>query len=216
MTRDPGMKALCPGGAALGAVVAAVLAAGASHAEGTVRAVTVIGPIQPRAATLTNPAGVSIDILPTPRIEVGQKLAVEVSSRKPGYLILVDVDASGKVTQIYPNLHSMQLPQGTSLTSNLLEPGRPVAVPDSRNPFARFEFVAEPPSGRGMIVALVSTKPVQVVDLPDVPQDRLDPESAAEFLQQAAGELKIAPRERDAALADPQWSFAVTGYSIGP
>lgn len=206
------MKSLGLGVAAL----VAGLAVGDVHAEGTSRAVTVIGPIEPRAATLTNGAGVSIDILPAPQIEVGQRLAVKVSTRKPGYLILVDVDATGKVTQIYPNLHSMQLPQGTTETSNLVEPGRPVSVPDSRNPFAHFEFVAEPPSGRGMIVALVSTKPVQVVDLPDVPQDRLDAESAAEFLQKAASELKIAPRERNAALADPQWSFAVTGYSIAP
>lgn len=199
-----------------GLVLVFVLAASESHAEGKVRAVTVIGPVQPRAATLANAANVSIEILPTPRIEVGQKLEVKVSATKPGYLILLDVDATGKVTQIYPNLHSMQIPQGASVTSNLLQPGQPVLVPDPRNPFAHFEFVAEPPSGRGMIVALLSTKPVQVVDVPDVPQDRLDNEAAAEFLQQAAGELKIAPQDRKAGLVDPQWSFAATGYSIGP
>lgn len=204
----------CPG---LGVLVLVSLAvASESRAEGKARAVTVIGPIQARVATLANAAGVSIDILPTPRIEVGQKLEVKVSTRKPGYLILVDVDATGKVTQIYPNLHSMQIPQGASVTSNLLQPGQPVSVPDPRNPFAHFEFVAEPPSGRGMIVALLSTKPVQVVDLPDVPQDRLDTEAAAEFLQQAASELKIALQDRTPALADPQWSFAAAGYSIGP
>ncbi len=212
MTRDAAIKASHLGGA----VLIWLLAAGACRAEGTTRAVTVIGPVAPRAATLANAAEVSIDILPTPQIEVGQKLEIKVSTRKPGYLILVDVDASGKVTQIYPNLHSMQLPLGTSVTSNLLAPGQPVLVPDPRNPFAHFEFVAEPPSGRGMIVALLSTQPVQVVDLPDVPQDRLDSEAAAEFLQQAAGALKIAPQDRKAALADPQWSFAATGYSIGP
>jgi hypothetical protein len=206
------MQRFCLGIVAL----VAALAAGESRAEGRSRAVTVIGPVEPRAGTLANAAGVAIDILPTSRIDVGQRLAVKVTTRKPGYLILVDVDAAGRVTQIYPNLHSMQLPQGSSVTSNLLEPGRPVSVPDLRNPFAHFEFVAEPPAGQGMIVALLSAKPVQVVDLPDVPQDRLDSESAAEFLQQAAGELKIAPQDRAAVLADPQWSFAAAGYSIEP
>jgi hypothetical protein len=211
MTWGAGMKYV-----GFGLVALIALGVSDNRAEGTVRAVTVIGPVQPRVATLANAAGVSIDILPTPQIEVGQKLAVKVSTKKPGYLILVDVDATGKVTQIYPNLHSMQIPQGASETANLLEPGRPVAVPDSRNPFAHFEFIAEPPAGQGMIVALLSAKPVQVVDLPDVPQDRLDSESAAEFLQKAAGELKIAPKDHKVALADPQWSFAATGYSIGP
>lgn len=211
MTWRVGMKQV-----GLGLVALMALGVSESRAEGRVRAVTVIGPVQARVASSANAAGVSIDILPTPRIELGQKLVVKVSTKKPGYLILVDVDATGKVTQIYPNLHSMQIPRGASETANLLEPGRPVAVPDSRNPFAHFEFIAEPPAGQGMIVALLSAKPVQVVDLPDVPRDRLDRESAAEFLLEAAGELRIAPKDRKVALVDPQWSFAATGYSIEP
>lgn len=196
-------------------VLATTLAAGGLHAEGKVRAVTVIGPVQPRMASLSNAAGLTIDILPAPQVELGQRLAIKVSAKKPGYLILVDVDATGKVTQIYPNLHSMRIPFGASETSNLVEPGRPVSIPDARNPFANFEFVAEPPTGRGMIVALLSAKPVHVVDLPDVPQDQLDGAAAAGFLQEAAGSLKIAPQEVAAKLTDPQWSFAAMAYSIG-
>jgi hypothetical protein len=193
-----------------------VFGANETYGEGTVRAVTVIGPIEPRVARLANTAGLSIDILPKPQVEVGDSLVVKVSTKTAGYLILVDVDAAGKVRQIYPNLHSMQIPRGTSETANLLEPGRPVAVPDSHNPFAHFEFIAAPPVGQGMIVALLSAKPVQLVDLPDVPQDRVDSDFAAEFLQKAAAELKIAPNQTNVALTDPQWSFAAAGYSIGP
>jgi hypothetical protein len=195
--------------------LAVILAASELHAEGKVRAVTVIGPVHPRVAALSNAAGITIDIMPTAQVELGQRLAFKVSAKRPGYLILVDVDATGKVTQIYPNLHSMRIPQGASETSNLLEPGKPVSIPDARNPFAHFEFVAEPPSGRGMIIALLSAKPVHVVDLPDVPPDQLEGEAAAGFLQQAAQNLKIAPQEARAPLADPQWSFAAAAYTIG-
>lgn len=202
------------GGSALW--LAAAAAFGMARAEGKVRAVTVIGPIEPRATSLSNAAGLTIDILPNAKIELGQRLAIKVGAKKPGYLILVDVDATGKVTQIYPNLHSMRIPQGASPTSNFVEPGRPVSIPDPRNPFANFEFVAEPPTGRGMILALLSPEPVHVVDLPDVPEDQLTGEAAAGFLQEAAGSLKIAPQDVAARLMDPHWSFAAMAYSIGP
>lgn len=196
--------------------LAAAAASGMIHAEGKTRAVTIIGPIEPRATSLSNTAGLTIDILPDAKIELGERLAIKIGAKKPGYLILVDVDATGKVTQIYPNLHSMRIPQGASPTSNFVEPGRPVSIPDPRNPFANFEFVAEPPTGRGMIVALLSAEPVHVVDLPDVPQDRLAGKAAAGFLQEAAGSLKIAPQDVVARLTDPHWSFAALAYSIGP
>lgn len=196
-------------------LLAGMVAPDALHGEGRSRAVIVIGPVEPRAGSLHNTAGLAIDILPAPQVELGQRLVVKVGAKKPGYLILVDVDATGRVTQIYPNLHSMRLPQGATETSNYLEPGHPVSIPDPSNPFAHFEFIAEPPPGRGMIVALLSTKPVQVADLPDVPEDRLDGDTAAEFLQRAADDLKIAPQEAKSQLIDPQWSIAATAYSIG-
>ena len=51
-----------------------------------------------------------------------------------------------------------------------IRPGqvREVPIPEL-NP-AIYELVAQEPKGLGMIVAILSTKPVQIVDLPDLPK----------------------------------------------
>jgi len=165
-------------------------------------------------AKVNNPAGMSIQIMPVAEIKLGTKIFVKVSTKKPGYLILVDVDANGKVTQIYPNIHSMTIPGGATENTNFLKSNMTVSVPDPSNPFAHFEFVAEPPLGKGMIIALLSAQPVHVVDLPDVPQELLGSGEEMSFLYDAASALRIASHEATAPLADPRWSFAAKPYSI--
>lgn len=199
-------------GAALALI--ASLSGGAAYGQGPTRNVTIISPLRPDHALAANTAGLGIEILPAAEFEIGAKIGFKVTTKTPGYLILVDVDATGKVTQRYPNLYSMALPQGASETSNLLKPGKAVTIPDPANPFAHFEYVAEAPIGQGMIVALLSAKPVHLVDLPDVPLELLGSQAAADFICEAARNLRIAPRDASAQLADPQWSFAIKFYSI--
>lgn len=171
-----------------------------------------------RAANITakvnNAADLKIELMPEPDIKIGKKILIKASTKKPGYLILMDVDAAGKVTQIYPNIHSMTIPRGAAENTNFLQSGTTVSIPDPSNAFAHFEYVAEPPPGEGMIVALLSPKPVHVVDLPDVPQDLVGSQSAMDFLYDAARALRIAPHDANAPLADPQWSFAAVPYKI--
>jgi hypothetical protein len=174
----------------------------------------------PAAPHYENAAGLAIEILPAHEVEIGGKVLFKVSSKKPGYLILVDVDAGGKVTQIYPNLYSMAIPLGATMTipkgatesSNLLKPGRTIVIPDANDPLARFEYVAEPPSGQGIIIALLSSKPVHMADLPDVPSNLAGSPGAIDFLYQAARDLRLAPEGTQ--LADPQWSFEAKFYAI--
>ncbi|VTZ48153.1 conserved exported hypothetical protein [Methylocella tundrae] len=197
------------------AAVLGLCSAGA-FAQGVTRNVTVVNPSSLSEVNADNAAGVAIDILPSDQFAIGAKVVFRVTTKKPGYLILVDVDASGKVTQRYPNLYSMALPAGASENANLVQPGKPVAIPDLSNPFAHFEYIAEAPAGQGLILALLSPKPVHVVDLPDVPQEMIGTNAAANFLYDAARRLRIAGRDAGAPLADPQWSFAVKSYSITP
>lgn len=203
-------------------LAAALLLAGCSGAtaqeqkQGLTRAVTVVAPEKPDLAGRDNAAGVSVDILPSDEFAVGSKVEFRVRAKKPGYVVLVDVDSSGKVSQRYPNLYSMALPAGASEKANLIQPGRPVLIPNRFNPFAAFEYVAEPPVGQGLIFVLVSPKPVHVVDLPDVPPETLRSGEAIGFLIEAAKKLRIADRDRKGPLADPEWSFAAKAYSITP
>jgi hypothetical protein len=192
----------------------------AAFGQGPTRNVTIVNPPaappKPEQYEAENAAGVALDILPADQFPVGARVGFRVTAKKAGYLILVDVDAAGKVTQRYPNLYSMALPAGASENANLVEPGRTVSVPNPANPFAHFEYVAEAPAGQGLIVALLSQRPVHVVDLPDVPPEMLGTKAAVKFLCEAARALRIAGRDGAAPLADPEWSFAFKPYSIGP
>jgi hypothetical protein len=188
----------------------------AALGESATRNVTVVAPPPLERFEAENAAGVELDILPSDRFPIGAKVVFRVTVKKPGYLILIDVDSTGKVTQRFPNLYSMALPAGASENANLVEPGKTAAIPNLANPFAHFEYVAEAPAGPGLIVAMLSPKPVHVVDLPDVPRDMLGTQAAVGFLCDAARALRIAGRDAGAPLADPAWSFAVRAYSIMP
>jgi hypothetical protein len=200
----------------LATVFVVVASASALCAQETTRGVTVVAPTRLEMPQYDNFAGLALDILPSAEFPIGSKVAFKLTANKPGYLILIDVDANGKVSQRYPNLLSMTLPQGANEAANFIEPGKTVLIPDLRNPFAHFEYVAEPPEGPGLIMALLSPKPVHVVDLPDVPRNLAGQPAAADFLKDAARNLRIAPREAQAPLQDPNWSFVVKPYSIIP
>jgi secreted trypsin-like serine protease len=161
-----------------------------------------------------NPAGVSIEILPGDDVAVGQKIAFRVQAKKQGYLVLIDVDASGKLTQIWPNRHSMATPKGEKPTANLLKAGKVLTVPDMGNPFAGFEYVAEPPSGRGMVVAVMSDQPVQVIDLPDMPVTLGGQRAALDYVYRLAQSLRITPADEAGRIVQPKWSFASKPYTI--
>jgi len=164
------------------------------------------------AAKLPNAAGLAMQILPGPDIAIGSQVSIQVSSRKPGYLILVDIDVNGRLAQIYPNPMSLMLPGGIRENLNLLRPGKPMQIPDPQNPFAGFQLVASPPAGTAMVLALLSERPVQLIDLPDVPAQLLGSASAADYLSKIANELRI-PGVADR-LDEAHWSFDVKFYAI--
>ncbi len=163
---------------------------------------------------IPNAAGVSMQILPGPDIEVGSQVSFQISSKKPGYLILVDVDATGKLVQIYPNPMSLLAPGGVRDNVNLLRPGKSFRVPDRENVYAGFEFVASPPSGTAMVVAILSDRPVQRVDLPDIPLSLAGQASAVDYLTKLANELRIPDASGNGRLAEPHWSFDAKFYTI--
>lgn len=65
-----------------------------------------------------------------------------------------------------------------------------------------------------MVVAFLSDKPVQMVDLPDVPVAMTGQAAALTFLTKLAGDLRI-PQGNDAVrLEEPHWSFDAKFYAI--
>ena len=187
--------------------------AGASHAALGVARPPNLGAMQ---ASLRgrNAAGVVLEILPRTELQVGEKIALRVATRKQGYLVLVDVDAAGKLTQIYPNRRSLLLAEGGQETANLVKPGRPITIPEIGDPYAGFEFVASPPAGFAMIVAILSDRPVQMLDLPDVPPALIGQGGAISYLTDWTSNLRIASAGATGQLQEANWSFDAKLYQI--
>ncbi|RXT25293.1 peptidase C14 [Rhizobium leguminosarum] len=159
-----------------------------------------------------NEAGVAVDVLPGTAVSIGDKVAMRVSTKKSGYLILVDIDASGKLTQLYPNKRSMGLKPTAKSGDSRLDPARPVVVPDARNPYTGFEYVVEGPAGVGMVVAILSDKPIEVLDLPDVPTPLVGQRAAFNYVYDLARSLRIVGDDENG--AQGKWSFDSKFYRI--
>jgi Domain of unknown function (DUF4384) len=166
-----------------------------------------------KSVKLANPADLAVEITPGPEIAPGAKVSFRITTKKPGYLILVDVDPSGKLEQIYPNPMSLTAnPNRESV--NLIRPGTPLQLPSAADGKSRFEFIASPPFGTAMVVALLSDRPVQMIDLPDVPAGLLGSTAGAELLSKVATELRIPDPKRGGAFLEPRWSFDAKFYAI--
>ena len=162
---------------------------------------------------VANPAELAIAILPGPDIAVGARVSFRITTKKLGYLILVDVDPTGKLAQIYPNPMSLATRSDRD-SANLVRPGTPVQLPNPADRAAGFEFIASPPLGTAMVVALLSDRPVQMIDLPDVPPGMLGSAAAATLLSKAVNELRIANPKDNGAVIEPHWSFDAKFYAI--
>jgi hypothetical protein len=163
-----------------------------------------------RPIKVQNPAGVELAVLPDVEVVPGTRVSLRIATKQQGYLIVVDVDPTGKLTQIYPNRHSLQV-RDSRETLNLIKPGQPITIPNRDNPFAGFEFVASQPAGVGMLVAILSDRPVHLVDLPDIAPPH-NGQTAFDQLMEVARRLRIA--REDGALAEAKWSFDAKLYLV--
>jgi hypothetical protein len=103
---------------------------------------------------------------------------------------------------------------GVRENSNFLRPGKPFRIPERANVYSGFEFIASPPSGTAMVIAILSDRPVQKVDLPDVPVFLLGSASAVDYLTKLANELRIPDASGNGRLAEAHWSFDAKFYAI--
>lgn len=173
-----------------------------------------MGNIDIRQTTIRadNSAGLELAILPDLELAAGTKVTLRVVTRKEGYLILVDVDPSGKLTQIYPNRHTLERRDNPEML-NFIKPGQSVTIPNQNNPYAGFEFVASPPAGVAMLVAILSDKPVHMLDLPDISPPQAG-QVAFDQLLEVARRLRIAREDGNTALEEPIWSFDAKLYLV--
>ena len=172
-----------------------------------------VAPQPPAESKNANPAGIAVDILPGKVLPLGTQIIFRVTVKKPGWLILVDIDSTGKLTQIFPNGLSSIYQKAAQPGSNKIEPGQTVQVPDAAGA-KDYEFVASPPAGTGMIVAMLSDRPVDVVDLPDVPAALAGQPGALDFVKENTRSLRIMQEDESEEPLAPQWSFDTKTYAI--
>jgi len=160
---------------------------------------------------IPNTASVSLRMSPGQSVSVGTKVSFRVTTRKPGYLLLVDIDANGTMSQIFPSPE--MIVQFQQAAANLVKPGEELLIPNSAAKQRGFEYVITPPTGEATMVAILSDRRVQIIDLPDKVEK---PRSAAETISSLTkwtSELRI-PDPRTGKLQPSNWSFDIKPYSI--
>ena len=93
---------------------------------------------------------VRLEIRPGSKVAVGDEIEVVVESDRAGNLVLLDVDAAGRLVQIFPNHLSVQ-----SGVPERIRAGERVSLPGRQS---GFRFQATTPVGRGVLIAVVSDK----------------------------------------------------------
>ena len=161
-------------------------------------------------AKVENSAEVSVEMMPGQTVSVGSLVSFRVTSKKAGYLVLVDVDTTGHLTQIYPNTAS--LTRTSRANGNYIKPGGTLTIPLATDPYAGIRYVVSPPNGQAMIVAILSAQPVQILDLPDVPTDIKEKSALLAYLAKWMNELRIP--DDASQLREAKWSFNAKSYTI--
>jgi hypothetical protein len=158
-----------------------------------------------------NGAGLALDIIPGGEVIAGSKIGFRFTTKKPGYLILLNIDAAGRLSQIFP-----EAPTEAGAVREepcLIKPGKPLTIPQLGSPYATFEFIADPPAGVAMFVALLSDKPVQLVDLPNAPPPAFAPADTLKYVRDQTLTL-VVPTGNGDQLERPKWSFDGKAYLI--
>jgi hypothetical protein len=160
---------------------------------------------------IANSAELSVEMTPGEIVSVGSRVSFRITSKKSGYIVLIDVDATGKLRQIYPNTAS--LVRNPRSNANYIKPGVPLLIPSSADTLGGVVYVVSPPVGNAMVIAIWSERPVQILDLPDVPAEVTSQTEALDYLTKWANELRI-PDNNSNRLREAKWSFDAKFYAI--
>lgn len=105
----------------------------------------------------TSEHGVQIDIEPDTSLPVGSSVDIVVESDRDGHLVLLDVDPTGRMVQIFPNRFSER-----AGVPDRIRAGQTLRIPGTDG---GFRFSVEPPVGEGMLLAVVTEQGMQIAGL---------------------------------------------------
>lgn len=97
----------------------------------------------------TSPTGLTVRVwTDKTAYAVGDKITIHFETNQDCYLTLIDIDARGNATVLFPNRYNRE---------NRIEAGRTYTIPGDR---MGFDFYIEPPGGVDIIKAIASLEPV--------------------------------------------------------
>ena len=154
-----------------------------------------------------NTAGVRLEILPSRRVRLGDKVKYRVRSERSGHLLIVDVAADETVTQIFPNQYSERAGAGATIAA-----GHTAEIPN-----ASYGFVlrAGEPVGQGSLFAIVTEDPVSLDDLVSADRGFEAVRNAPLWLLAIGERLRDPLTNKDGTWTRTRrWSYAQVDYEI--
>lgn len=145
------------------------------------------------------------------RVKLGKEIVFDVLSKVSGRLIVIDLNAAGEITQIYPNSF---VPSSLAVG---IRPNSTIKVPGPGYGFTGFKAIE--PTGRGRLMALVIPATVRADRLEwvreQIPKGFQPVQAPGDYLAQLTEQLSGEVRQDRTARSDaPGWAFAVTDYEI--
>lgn len=183
---------------------------------GCIAALAMMGWAHAQPAVLdvgANSAGLTIRLASAGPVRAGASLQFVLTARRKGYLILLGVEPSGEVRQIFPALPGDILPFGANDETNALRPGKPMTIPDMSNVLGNFELFAAGP-GKAAVIALLSPVPVQVIGLTELPASTGDVTAAVKAVLELVKDLLVLPRSERAKMGTLSWSSQALIYDV--
>ncbi|HPE70744.1 MAG TPA: caspase family protein [Candidatus Competibacter sp.] len=154
-----------------------------------------------------NPLQAKLEILPSAVFREGEAMQFRVTSPRSGYLVVLDVNAHGKVTQLFPNRYSDKAKKQNRIYAN-----RPITIPDA---YHGSLFRAQEPLGPGRLLAVISADPVSLDDLLARHKDLQVIARPETYLTTLAERLQQ-PWTGDRFNRQTEWSFVEAVYEIKP
>ena len=142
--------------------------------------------------------GVQLDIEPDARLPVGSFVDIVVESDRDGDLVLLDIDPSGRMVQIFPNRFSEQ-----AGVPDRIRAGQALRIPGDSG---AFRFSVEPPAGDGMLMALVGEESAALSGLVSRHKDLAVIERPDAYLVELGEALRATDSEK--------WARATRDYEV--
>ena len=146
---------------------------------------------------------VRLRIEPGPKLEPGTEISIVVDSDREGYLTVLDIDADGKLVQLFPNEESLRAGVRAKIRA-----GQSVRLPGEK---AGFQFRAVPPLGRGLLIAVVSDTADRIESLTGRHKDLAVVPSPEAYVVEAAEALR---EDGGGERSTSSWSVGTLDYEI--